>query len=89
MKTIQDYQNLKVELQTIQANHKETHLDPVFISVKASNMNWREAKKLGMKKEFDGWYFYTTSTNSNGYELYEKIKKACKEFNLFVSQNQL
>lgn len=89
MKTIQDYQNLKQELETIEANHKETGLDPVFISVKKCGMSWREAKKLGMEKEYDGWYFYKTSTNSNGYELYKKIEEACKGFKLYVSERQL
>jgi hypothetical protein len=52
-------------------------------------MNWREAKKIGMVKKYDGWYFYSTSTNSNGYDLYEKIKQACGGFNLCVSERQL
>jgi len=89
MKTIEDYQNLKVELERIKANHKERSLDPVFISVTSSGMNWREAKKIGMEKGYDGWYFYKTSTNSDGYELYEKIKEACKGFKLYVSERQL
>lgn len=90
MKTITDYQNLKTELETIKANHKEEYLDPCFISVRASGMNWREAKKIGMKKDYYyGWVFYKTSTNSNGYDLYEKIKQACEGFNLYVSERQL
>jgi hypothetical protein len=89
MKTITDYQNLKTELETIKSNHKEEYLDASFISVRASGMNWREAKKIGMIKEYDGWYFYSTSTNSNGYDLYEKIKQACKGFSLYVSERQL
>ena len=89
MKTIQDYQNLKEELQRIKANHKETGLDPVFISVIKSGMSWREAKKIGMEKQYDGWYFYKTSTNSNGYELFEKIEKACEGFKLVVTERQL
>jgi hypothetical protein len=90
MKTITDYQNLKTELETIKVNHKEKGLDPCFISVSASGMNWREAKKIGMKKDYYyGWVFYSTSTNSNGYDLYEKIKQACKGFSLYVSERQL
>ncbi len=89
MKTTTDYQNLKKELQTIKDNHKEEYLDASFISVRASGINWREAKKIGMVKEYDGWYFYSTSTNSNGYDLYAKIKKACEGFNLRVTEKQL
>ena len=89
MKTITDYQKLKTELETIKSNHKEEYLDASFISVRANGMNWREAKKIGMVKKYDGWYFYSTSTNSNGYDLYEKIKQACGGFNLCVSERQL
>ena len=92
MKTLQDYQSLKTELETISAIHEEKRgaLDSTFISVSASGMNWREAKKIGMEKDYYyGWVFYCTSTDSNGYALYEKIKEACKGFNLYVSQRQL
>lgn len=89
MKTNTDYQNLKKQLEEIKANHKEEHLDPCFISVTASGLGWRKAKALGMEKGYDGWYFYKTSTNSNGYDLYEKIKQACKGFSLYVSERQL
>jgi hypothetical protein len=92
MKTITDYQNLKTELETISAIHKKQRggLESTFISVSASGMNWREAKKIGMKKDYYyGWVFYSDSTNSNGYALYEKIKQACEGFNLYVSERQL
>lgn len=92
MKTIQDYQNLKTELETISTIHEEQRggLDATFISVSANGMNWREAKKIGMKKDYYyGWVFYSTATNSNGYDLYEKIKKACNGFDLYVSERQL
>lgn len=89
MKTITDYQKLKAQLETIKSNHKEEYLDASFISVRASGMNWREAKKIGMTKEYDGWCFYSTSTNSNGNDLYEQIKQACEGFNLYVTERQL
>jgi len=90
MKTIEDYQNLKNELEKIRVEHKEQYLDASFIQVSASGMNWREAKKIGMKKDYYcGWLFYTTSTNSNGNDLYEKIKNICKGFNLSVRETQL
>jgi hypothetical protein len=90
MKNSKDYQNLKKQLQEIRANHKETHLDSGFIIVTGMGINWRQCKKLGMKKSaYYGWVFYSTSTNSNSYDLYEKIKKACMGFNLYVSERQL
>jgi hypothetical protein len=90
MKTLKDYQDLKNKLENIRAEHKQDGLDPNFISVRASGMNWREAKKIGMKKDYYyGWVFYSTSTNSNGYDLYIKIKNACKDFNLSVIEKQL
>ena len=58
MKTIEDYQNLKNELEKIRVEHKEQYLDPSFIQVSARGMNWREAKKIGMKKDYYcGWLF--------------------------------
>lgn len=90
MKTLKDYQDLKKQLEEIRGNHKETHLEAAFIMVKASGLNWRECKKLGMKKDsYYGWVFYSTSTNSNAYELYTKIENACEGFNLFVSERML
>lgn len=90
MKTLQDYQELRNELVKIRVEHKEEGLDPNFILVRASGMNWREAKKMGMEKDYYyGWVFYSTSTNSNGYDLYRKIKNACKDFNLSVIEKQL
>jgi hypothetical protein len=90
MKTLQDYQNLKKELEEIRANHKEEHLEAAYVCVKGVGLNWRECKKIGMKKSpYYGWIFYSTSTNSNGYDLYEKINKACEGFNLSVIERQL
>ena len=92
-KTIQDYQDLRIELDSIKANHDaqgNTALDATYISIVASGMGWREAKKMGFKKDFYyGWMFYSTSTNSSGYELFEKMKEACKGFSLRVSERQL
>ena len=92
-KTIQDYQDLRTELDSIKAEHKaqgNTGLDATYISIVASGMGWREAKKMGFKKDFYyGWMFYSTSTNSNGYELFEKMRLACDGFNLKVTERQL
>jgi hypothetical protein len=90
MKTLQDYQNLKKELEEIRTNHKGESLDPSFICVRNIGLNWRECKKIGMEKSaYYGWIFYSTSTNSNGYDLFQRIEKACEGFNLFVSDRQL
>ncbi|MCP4801410.1 MAG: hypothetical protein GY891_00980 [Bacteroidetes bacterium] len=90
MKTLGDYQELENKLEEIKTNHKEESFDPVWICVRGNGSNWREYKKMGMKKDsYYGWIFYSTSTNSNGYDLYEKIKEVCSGFNLYVSAIQL
>ena len=90
MKTLQDYQNLKIQLEEIRANHKEEYLDAGSVIVRGKGLNWRECKKLGMQKDYYyGWIFYSTSTNSNSYGLYEKIENACDGFNLSVIERQL
>ena len=51
---------------------------------------WRLNKKVGCEKSYDGWNFFSTSVNSNGYDLYEKIKNECKDFKLLlVTERQL
>ena len=88
--TLKKYLDLKDQLNEIVDNHVESHLDPVWICVKASGIDWRKAKSLGMKKDYShGWVFYTTSTNSNGYELFEKIQNVCKDFSLRVTLRSL
>ena len=76
---IQDYQSLQNTLEKISNNHTEKYdrnasgyLDPSFISVKMYG-DWRLKKKVGCQKEYEGWYFFSTSANSNGYDLYEEI----------------
>tara|TARA_R110002126_G_C10236677_1_gene480624 strand:- start:329 stop:622 length:294 start_codon:yes stop_codon:yes gene_type:complete len=92
--TIQDYQNLKLTLETIKKNHSEKfdknangYLDPSHISVKMYG-DWRLKKKVGCKKGYEGWTFFSTSANSNGYDLYEEINNACKDFNLLLITEQ-
>jgi len=93
LKTFQDYQDLIVELDSIKANHEaqgNTGLDASWIRVGANGLNWREAKKLGFTKDYYyGWTFYTTSTNTRGYDLFEKIQEACKGFSVRVREKQL
>ena len=92
MKTSNDYLKLRNQLVTIKQNHDDNNggLDATFIKVRMFGKNWRLKKQVECVKDFDGWYFFTTSTNSNGYGLYEKIKEATKDFNdLEVSEIQL
>ena len=92
MKTLNDYLKLKNQLVTIKKNHDGNNggLDATFIKVRMFGKNWRLKKQVDCVKDFDGWYFFTTSTNSNGYNLYEKIKEATKDFKeLQVSETQL
>ncbi len=86
-----DYDKLKKELEVISENHTGNDLDALFICVsKPRNMGWVQAKKLGMKKDaYYGWMFYTTSTNSNGYKLLDKLGKACEPYNMRVMSYQL
>lgn len=92
MKTLNDYLELRNQLVTIKQNHDGNNggLDATFIKVRMFGKNWRLKKQVDCVKDFDGWYFFTTSTNSNGYGLYEKIKDATKDFkDLEVSERQL
>jgi len=92
MKTLNDYFELRNQLMTIKQNHDDNNggLDATFIKVRMVGKNWRLKKQVECTKDYDGWYFFTTSTNSNGYGLYEKIKEATKDFKeLQVSETQL
>ena len=92
-KTFQDYQDLKLELDAIKKDNNaqgNTALDASWIRVGRSGLNWREAKKLGFTKDFYyGWTLYSTSTNTRGYDLFEKIEEACKGFSVSVTERQL
>ena len=62
---------------------------PIIIG-KPNMLRWRLNKKVGCEKSYDGWNFFSTSVNSNGYDLYEKIKNECKDFKLLlVTERQL
>ena len=55
-----------------------------------ASCDWRKAKKVGCEKGYNGWSFFSTSTNSAGYDLYEEIKKLTADFdNLMVTERQL
>ena len=90
MKQLQDYQELRTKLNTLSSNwDKQQGLDPSFIQVMMYG-DWRRKKKVGCEKGYDGWTFFSTSTNSAGYELYEEIKKLVSEFkDLRVYERQL
>ena len=85
---IQDYQNLKNKLELIQNNHREKYRNPSSGYLDASHISvmmfgdWRLKKKVGCKKGYNGWCFFSLSTNSNGYDLYEEVKNSCKDFDL-------
>ena len=87
---MENYQVLKNKLEKLSSNwDKGQGLDPSFIQVIYIG-DWRKAKKLGCIKKYDGWSFFSTSTNSAGYDLYEEINKLISEFdNLIAIERQL
>lgn len=90
MKELQEYQDLRTRLEALSNNwDKQQGLDPTFIQVMMCG-NWRKKKKVGCEKRYDGWTFFSTSTNSAGYELYEEIQKLISDFkDLRVYERQL
>jgi hypothetical protein len=95
MKSLQDYQDLKNELEIIKSNHREKYKNPSNGYLDSSHISvmmfgdWRLKKKVGCKKEYNGWCFFRATANSNGYDLYEEIRNACKGFDLSVNERQL
>lgn len=88
MKTLNDYQDLKRQLEVIKINHTESSLDASYTLVR-SKLNWRDSKKLGLKKTYDGYVFFSASANGNGSDLFSKIQQACEGFDLSVTERQL
>ena len=93
--TLEKYQNLLKTLEDIKYNHnlkyknKMMGCDPTYIKVKIY-ADLRLKRQLGCEKTYDGWIFYSTATNDNGYELYEQIREACSDFKrLIVSERSL
>ncbi len=87
---MQEYQTLRNDLEKLSSDwDKSQGLDATFIQV-IFRGDWRKAKKVGCKKGYNGWSFFSTSTNSAGYDLYEEIKKLTADFdNLMVTERQL
>lgn len=87
---MQDYKTLRNDLEKLSSDwDKGQGLDPSFIQVIFKG-DWRKAKKVGCKKEYNGWNFFSTSTNSAGYNLYEEIKNMTSDFkDLTVIEKQL
>ena len=91
-----DYKNLKNKLESIKNNHRAKYKNPLngyldasYISVQMYG-DWRLKKKVGCKKGYRGWTFFSASANSNGFDLYEEINNACKNFNLLlVTEKQI
>lgn len=87
---MQEYLKLRNDLKNLSSNwDKQQGLDPSYIEVKMLG-DWRKKKKLGCKKSYNGWIFFSTSTNSAGYDLYTEIKKLTTDFkDLIVTERQL
>tara|TARA_R100000655_G_scaffold77912_1_gene117243 strand:- start:201 stop:494 length:294 start_codon:yes stop_codon:yes gene_type:complete len=74
---------LKNELEDLKANwetnpnNPKTFGDAGFLQVKVStHLGWRFAKEVcGGKKHYDGWVFFSASTNDNIYEMYMEVCK--------------
>ena len=87
-----NYKELKSKLDSLSKNwDKQQGLDAAYINVSMVGKNWRKKKAVGCKKDYYwGWIFFSTSTNSDGDGLYEKIKELCSPYkDLFVNQRQL
>lgn len=87
---MEKYLTLRNKLEKLSSDwDKGQGLDASFIQVKMYG-DWRKKKKVGCKKGYNGWTFFSTSTNSNGYDLYEEIKKLTDNFDdLTVTERQL
>ena len=87
---MQEYLKLRSDLENLSSNwDKQQGLDPSYIEVKMLG-DWRKKKKVGCEKSYNGWIFFSTSTNSAGYDLYTEIKKLTADFkDLIVTEIQL
>lgn len=87
---MQEYQTLRNKLEELSSDwDKGQGLDPTYIQVNMYS-DWRKNKKAGCEKFNGNWIFFKTSTNSNGYNLYEEIKKLTADFDdLMVTERQL
>lgn len=87
-----NYKELKSKLENLSKNwDKQQGLDASYINVKMLGKDWRKKKSLGCKKDYYwGWIFFSTSTNSDGYGLYQKIKELCSPYkDLLVTEKQV
>ena len=74
-------ENLKETLNNIVAEHSNNndnhYLDSCWIGVMYYGKDWRFAKRIGCKKDsYYGWLFYSTSSNSAGTKLADKMSDA-------------
>lgn len=70
-------------VQEHQADPNMQYLDANWVCVKYVGKDWRFAKKIGCKKDYYyGWIFYSTSTNSAGTALCDKIINAVQRLSL-------
>ena len=92
MENLENYKELKNKLEALSSNwDKQQGLSASYINVAMYGKNWRKKKAVGCKKDYYyGWIFFSTSTNSDGYGLYEEIKKLCAPYkDLLVTERQL
>ena len=92
MENLENYKDLKNKLETLSSNwDKQQFLSASHIIVTMHGKDWRKKKAVGCKKDYYyGWIFFSTSTNSDGYGLYEEIKKLCAPYkDLLVTETQL
>jgi len=88
---MQEYQTLRNKLEQLSSTwDKQQGLDASHIQVLMLGKDWRKKKKAGCEKGYNGWIFFSTSTNSAGHELYQELKKLTADFNdLVVTERQL
>ena len=89
---LENYRQLRSKLSSLSENwDKQQGLGATYINVSMVGKDWRKKKAVGCKKDFYyGWIFFSTSTNSDGYGLYEQIKKLCEPYkDLSVIERQL
>ena len=68
-------------------NNPKTFGDAGFLQVRAYNKDWRISKMIcrdynNGKKHYDGWIYFSASTNDNIYEMYSQVLKLIDKYGL-------
>ncbi|ANS03604.1 hypothetical protein [uncultured Mediterranean phage uvDeep-CGR2-KM21-C345] len=89
MKSLEQYAELKKDIKKIFENHKNYNEITKWsrFSIDCKNMNWRTAKKIGAKKGYFKWVFFSTMSPSNGFDLTKKLQELCEGFDLTINEN--